>query len=131
KRVELNALRSEELITLIPREILRIERERGIIPFEPTAEDLRSFLSEIGKGDALEEIKKRALYEAFRETTDAGIDTEEIIERVLCKMQERPEGEGHWTSCLRKAIEEYMDDAVKDLVQELKEGKASDVSDDD
>jgi hypothetical protein len=131
KRVELNALTSEELITLIEREILRIEKNEGITQPEPTAEDLRSFLSEIADSDALEEIKKRALYVAFEEMADTSIDTEEIVRRILCKMDEREDGKGHWTACLRKAVEEYMEEAVEELVKKLNGKKSADMIDQD
>ena len=62
---------------------------------------------------------------------DTSIDTEEIIQRVLRKMEARTDGKGHWTDCLRTAIEEYMDDAVKDLVKELNGEKLPDVIDED
>ncbi len=131
KRVELNALTSEELITLIEREILRIEKNKGIAQPEPTAEDLRSFLSEIADSGAVEEIKKRALYEAFEEAADTSIDTEEIVRRILWKMGEREHGKGHWTACLRKAVEEYMEKAVQELVKKLNGKKSADMIDQD
>ena len=66
KRVEINALTSEELIVLIEREILRIESEKGLKQPEPSAEELSTFLSEIGSSEVMEEIKKRAIYEVFK-----------------------------------------------------------------
>ena len=85
KRVEINALTSEELIVLIEREILRIESEKGLKQPEPSAEELRIFLSEIGSSDVLEEIKKRAIYEVFRDRADVSIDPEAITRLVLAR----------------------------------------------
>jgi Glu-tRNA(Gln) amidotransferase subunit E-like FAD-binding protein len=118
RRVEINALTSEELIVLIEREILRIESEKGLKQPEPSADDLSVFLSEIGSNDVLEEIKKRAIYEVFRNRADVRIDPEAITQLVLAKMKDRPNS--HWTDCLDRAIEEYMEELVKELVEELK-----------
>ena len=118
KRVEINALTSEELIVLIEREIFRIEGEKGLKQPEPGAEELRTFLSEIGNSDVLEEIKKRAVYEVFKDKAEVRIDPEAIIRLVLGKMMDRPDG--HWTDCLDQAIEEYMENLVKELAEELK-----------
>jgi len=118
KRVESNALTSEELIVLIEREILRIESEKGLKQPEPSADELSAFLSEIGSGDVLEEIKKRAIYKVFRDKAEVSIDPEAITKLVLTKMKDRPDS--HWTDCLDRAIEEYMEDLVKELAGELK-----------
>jgi len=121
KRVELNALTSEELITLIEREVLRIEREKGLKQPEPSAEELRTFLNEIASSDVLEEIKKRAIYEVFKDKADARIDPEVIIHLVISKMKDRQDGEGHWTTCLDQAIEDYMEKLVEELAEELRQ----------
>jgi Glu-tRNA(Gln) amidotransferase subunit E-like FAD-binding protein len=118
KRVEINALTSEELIILIEREIFRRESEKGLKQPEPSAEELSSFLNEIGSTDVLEEIKKRAIYEVFRDRADVRIDPEAITLLVLGKMKNRPYS--HWTHCLDQAIEEYMEKLVKELAEELK-----------
>jgi hypothetical protein len=118
KRVEINALTSEELIVLIERELLRIESEKGLKQPEPSVEELSVFLSEIGGSDVLEEIKKRAIYEVFRDKANVSIDPEVITRLVLAKMKDRPNS--HWTDCLDQAIEEYMEELVKELAEELK-----------
>ncbi len=120
KRVEINALTSEELIVLIEREIFRIEKEKGLAQPEPGAGELKSFLSEIGGSDVLEEIKKRAIYKVFKDRAAVRIDPEAIIRLVLARMKDRPDGGGHWTSCLGQAIEEYMEKLVEELAEELK-----------
>jgi Glu-tRNA(Gln) amidotransferase subunit E-like FAD-binding protein len=118
KRVEINTLTSEELIVLVEREIFQIEREKGLRQPEPSAEELSIFLSDIGNNDVLEEIKKRAIYEVFRDKAEVSIDPEAITLLVLNKMKDRPDG--HWTDCLDQAIEEYMEKLVEELAEELK-----------
>ncbi len=120
KRVEINALSSEELIVLIEREIFRIEKEKGLKQPEPSAEELRTFLSEIGSSDVVEEIKKRAIYEVWRDKADVSIDPEAITHLVLGRMKSRADRSGHWTGCLDRAIEEYMENLVKELAEGLK-----------
>ncbi|MGD0230370.1 MAG: hypothetical protein ABSC19_08430 [Syntrophorhabdales bacterium] len=119
KRVEINALTSEELIVLIEREILRMESEKGMKQPEPSAEELATFLSEIGSSDVLEEIKKRAIYEVFKGKARVRIDPEEIVRLALTMMKDRTDS--HWTHCLDRAIEEYMEELVKELAEELKQ----------
>ena len=118
RRVEINALTSEELIVLIEREILRIEKEKGLKQPGPSAEELRTFLSEIGRRDVVEEIKKRAVYRAFGGKADVCIDPEVIVRLVREKMKDWPDR--HWTTCLRQAIEEYMETLVEAVAEKLK-----------
>ena len=80
----------------------------------------RAHLNEIASSDVLEEIKKRAIYEVFKDRADARIDPEAITHLVISQMEDRPAGGGHWTTCLDQAIEDYMEKLVEELAEELR-----------
>ncbi len=104
RRVELNTLTSPELISFIES---RIKYE----PIKPSIEELKGYI-EIRKP----EIVKEALYRAYgSDVKDFDIDETEIAKLI----NERTNGNQHWTNTLEDVINGYKNKKVNELANSL------------
>ena len=113
RRVELNALTSHELITLI-EENIPVKR------IEPSKEELEGFLTAIEGGSGKQEIIKNALFEVYGNKLNVDINKDEIVQLIAGRLAC---GQEHWMAVAKESIKEYTRVLTR-LIEDLKEDGA-------